>query len=228
MKAPRAVSFEAKAILFDLDGVLVDSAECVERTWSEWSARRGIDPRRVLEIAHGRRTIETLLAVAPDLATDAEVRELEGRAATIVEGLREIPGARELLRGLPPDAWAVVTSGTLAVADFRLRHLGLSVPAVLVTADDITRGKPDPEGYLKAAARLGQKPVDCVVIEDAPAGIEAAHAGGMRAIGIPSTYPRDRLGHADCVVGRLQDLEITRQGDALQILAPRSGKTKVH
>jgi len=219
MKAPRAVSFEAKAILFDLDGVLVDSAECVERTWSEWSARRGVDLRQVLEIAHGRRTIETLRAVAPHLATDAEVRELEGRAATIVEGLREIPGARELLRGLPADAWAVVTSGTLAVADFRLRHLGLPVPTVLITADDITRGKPDPEGYLQAAARLARESRDCVVIEDAPAGIEAAHAGGMRAIGIASTYPRDSLNHADCVVGRLQDIEIAREANGLRILA---------
>jgi sugar-phosphatase len=221
MKAPREVSFEAKAILFDLDGVLVDSAECVERTWSEWSARREVDLRKVLEIAHGRRTIETLRAVAPHLATDAEVRELEGRAATIVEGLREIPGARELLGGLPPDAWAVVTSGTLAVAEFRLGHLGLPVPAVFVTADDISRGKPDPEGYLKAAARLAQEPRDCIVIEDAPAGIEAAHAGGMRAIGITSTYPRDRLSHADYVVGRLLDISIAREGGGFRILGTR-------
>ena len=192
-------------ILFDLDGVLVDSTECVERSWRTWAVRRGLDPERVMQVAHGRRTIETVALVAPHLSLADEVAALEGVEAQTTEGVYEIPGARELLERLPGDAWAIVTSGVRAVATLRIRHTGLPMPRVLVCADEINRGKPDPEGYLSAAARLGRAPADCVVIEDTPPGLEAARAAGMRSIGVAGTYPASAL-IADLVVPSLTGL----------------------
>jgi len=209
--------YHCGAILFDLDGVLVDSAERVEKTWREWATRHRLDPEHVIEMAHGRRTVETLRMVAPHLSVDAELAVLEASGATNPDGVYEIAGARELLQLLPPNRWAVVTSGIRPVAEFRLRHTGLPLPAVMVCADEITRGKPDPEGYLKAAARLGFSAADCIVIEDAPPGIESAQAAGMRSIAIAATYPAERLRAADVVVARLADLSVDYVGSDIQI-----------
>jgi sugar-phosphatase len=210
-------SLRCRAILFDLDGVLVNSAERVEKTWRDWATRHRLDPEHVIAMAHGRRTIETMRLVAPELSTDAEIAALESSEATNPEGVYEIAGARELLRLLPVSRWAVVTSGIRAVAEFRLRHTGLPLPTVMICADEITRGKPDPEGYLTAAARLGYSAADCIVIEDAPAGIESAQAAGMRSIAIATTYPPDGLKAADAVVARLADLSVKFAGDEIQI-----------
>lgn len=195
----------------------MDSAECIERTWRGWAARHKLDPEKVIAAAHGRRTRETIQLVAPELAADAEVAALEANEAMTAEGVREIEGARELLRGLPADSWAIVTSGIRAVAEFRIKLMGLPSPRVMVCADDIERGKPHPEGYLTAAALLGAANADCVVIEDAPAGIEAAHNGGMRVIGIIGTYPAAVLGAADVIVSRLKDLTLGRDGAQILI-----------
>jgi sugar-phosphatase len=210
-------SFRCKAILFDLDGVLVDSAECVERTWRDWATHHSLDPQRVIALAHGRRTIETVQLVAPELSAEAELASLAASEATTSEGVYEIAGAREFLELLPAGTWGVVTSGIRAVAEFRLRHARLPTPAVMICADEIARGKPDPEGYLNAAARLGRSPTDCIVIEDAPAGIEAAHAAGMRALAIASTYRPESLTEADAVVEHLADLSVVYDGDQIQI-----------
>ena len=206
-----------RAILFDLDGVLVDSAERVEKTWRDWAARHRLDAELVIAAAHGRRTVETVALVAPHLSADAELRALETNEATNSDGVYEIAGARDLLHLLPTSRWAIVTSGIRAVAEFRIRHTGLPAPAVMICAEEISRGKPDPEGYLAAAERLGLSTADCVVIEDAPPGIEAAKAAGMRAIAIATTYPSARLQAADLVVPRLADLSVESIGDAIQI-----------
>jgi sugar-phosphatase len=215
-----ARSFRCRAILFDLDGVLVDSAERIEKTWREWATRHRLDPEHVIAMAHGRRTLETVRLVAPELSTDSELATMEQSEATNSDGVYEIAGARELLQLLPTTQWAVVTSGIRAVAEFRLRHTGLPSPTVMICADDITRGKPDPEGYLKAAAALGFSPRDCVVIEDAPAGIESARAAGMRAIAVATTYPPDQLRPADAIVARLADLDVESTEDEIQINFP--------
>jgi sugar-phosphatase len=199
-------SLRSKAILFDLDGVLVNSADLVEKTWRVWAARHQLDFEKVMAVAHGRRTVETVRIVAPHLPVDAEVAALESSEIITSEGVYEIPGARELLEMLPSETWAVVTSGIRAVAEFRIRLTGLPMPSVMICADDISHGKPDPEGYLAAAMQLGQPPKDCIVIEDAPAGIEAAHNAGMRAIAIAATYAAEQLSTADLVVERLTDL----------------------
>ena len=188
------------------DGVLVNSAELVERTWRVWAARHHLDAEKVIAVAHGRRTVETVGILAPHLAVDAEVAALESSEMITSEGVYEIPGARELLEKLPSERWAVVTSGIRAVAEFRIRLTGLPMPSVMICAEDLSRGKPDPEGYLTAALRLGRASKDCIVIEDAPAGIEAAHNAGMRVIAIAATYPADQLSAADLVVERLIDL----------------------
>lgn len=209
-------SLRCKAILFDLDGVLVNSAELVERTWRVWAARHQLDAEKVIAVAHGRRTIETVRIVAPQLSVDAEVAALESSEIITAEGVYEIPGARELLEMLPSERWAVVTSGIRAVAEFRIRHTGLPMPSVMICAEDLSRGKPDPEGYLTAALRLGRASKDCIVIEDAPAGIEAARNAGMRVIAIAATHPADQLQAADLVVERLTDLSAVwnpNQGD---------------
>ena len=203
-----------KAILFDLDGVLVNSAACVERTWRSWSARHGLNADDVIAIAHGRRTVETVRAVAPHLDVLNEVTALELQEGMTSDGVYEIDGARELIARLPENRWAIVTSGTRAIASFRLDLVGIPIPRVMVCADEISHGKPHPEGYLTAASKLGFKPEECLVIEDTPPGIEAAHAGGMRAIAIAATYPREQLLTADAIVERLADLRVS-VGDAL-------------
>jgi sugar-phosphatase len=206
-----------KAILFDLDGVLVNSAECVEKTWRSFAARHQLDVDKVLVYAHGRRTKETVELVAPDLDAEHEVKTLERNEAMTTEGVYEVPAARELLESLPSDRWAIVTSGIRAVADLRIRFTRLPPPSVMICADDIMNGKPHPEGYLKAAENLGRLPAECIVIEDALAGIEAAHAAGMRVIAIASTYGRARLADADLVVDQLSDLTVLFDGEQIVI-----------
>ena len=205
------------AILFDLDGVLVDSRECVERTWRSWAAERGFDPDAVLREAHGRRTYETIARVAPHLDAEAEGARIAASETGETRGLYEIAGARELLAALPPRSWAIVTSGIRAVAETRIRHMRLPKPPVLIPADEISRGKPDPEGYLAAAQRLAVDPARCVVVEDAPPGIDAARAAGMRSIGVLGTYPPDALGLADIIISSVAALRVTPRAGQLSI-----------
>jgi sugar-phosphatase len=204
--------FHCAAILFDLDGVLVDSTRSVDRQWRAWARQKGVDGDKVMAIAHGVRTIEVIRSVAPHLDADAEVWELENREADDQEGVEIMPGAVELVRSIPEGRWGVVTSGTRLLASARLRFGGLPVPKILVTAEDVTNGKPHPEPYLKGAELMGVKPADCLVIEDAPAGIQAARAGGMKVIGITSTYAAEALEHADVVIGRLRQIRVTSNG----------------
>jgi mannitol-1-/sugar-/sorbitol-6-phosphatase len=217
--------FSCDAVLFDLDGVLVDSGEVVERTWRRWAARHGLDPADVIRAAHGRRTIETVRLLAPHLAADDEVAALAASESTETDGLYEVPGARELVESLPPGSWAVVTSGIRPVAELRLRHTRLPTPPVLVTADQVRHGKPHPEGYLTAAARLGVAPTQCIVVEDTPAGIEAARAGGMRVIAVASTYEAEALAAADAVAAAVAWLHVetsTERSLELTLRPPRA------
>jgi sugar-phosphatase len=217
-----AHTLRCDAILFDLDGVLVDSRECVERTWRQWAAERGLDPDLVLREAHGRRTFETIARVAPHLDVAAEGARIAASENGETRGIYEIAGARELLASLPPRAWAIVTSGIRSVAETRIRHMRLPTPPVLVPADEITHGKPHPEGYLTAAHHLGVDPARCIVIEDAPPGIDAARAAGMRAIGVLGTYPPDALKGADVVVPSVAALHVAARDGRLEIALPVS------
>lgn len=199
---------EAKALLFDLDGVLVNSVECVRRACTGWAIARGLDPELVLRTGHGRRVQDTVRAVAPHLDLDREVATLVSIEARTTEGLYPVPGAAALVASIPANAWAIVTSGARAVATLRLQHVGLPIPQTLITADDVEHGKPDPEGYLAAARALGFGAATCVVVEDAPPGIEAARAAGMRSIGIAGTYPASSLTGATVVLPSLAALRV--------------------
>jgi len=204
----RMTVFRCAAILFDLDGVLVDSTRSVERQWRAWAREQGIDGDRVMTVGHGVRAIEVIRAVAPHLDAAAEARKLESREAADRDGVAVMPGAVELVRTIPDGLWCVVTSGTRHLASARLQLAGIPVPAVMVAADDVTNGKPNPEPYLKGSELLGVNPAECLVIEDAPAGIRAAHAGGMKVIGLTSTYPASALSEADAVVQKLDRIHI--------------------
>jgi mannitol-1-/sugar-/sorbitol-6-phosphatase len=200
--------FFPSAILFDLDGVLVDSTQAVEREWRAWAKKKGVDGDAIMAISHGVRTVEVIRLVAPQLDAEAEAWEIENDEAKDLEGVNAMPGALELVRSIPEGRWGVVTSGSRLLASTRLPFCGLPVPEVLVTSDDVTRGKPDPEPYLKGAARLGFSPEECLVIEDAPAGIHAAHAAGMTVIGLASTYKADKLVEANAIIRSFRELSV--------------------
>jgi len=197
--------------LFDLDGVLVDSTGSVDRQWRAWAREQGIDEESVIAIAHGVRSIEVIRAVAPQLDAIAEARKLESREAADPE-IAVMPGAIDLVRAIPEDQWCVVTSGTRELASARLQRAGIPRPKVMVAADDVVNGKPHPEPYLKGAELLGVNAAESLVIEDAPAGIRSAHAGGMKVIALASTYPASALGEADFVISRLMEIRVGLDG----------------
>jgi len=205
-------TFRCAAVLFDLDGVLVDSTRSVERQWRIWARARGIDEEKAVAVAHGVRAVEVIRAIAPHLDAAAEVRKLESQEAADHDGVAVMPGAAELVRTIPDRRWGVVTSGRRHLATARLKLAGIPIPRVMVTAGDVADGKPHPEPYLKGAERLGINPADCLVIEDAPAGIRSAHAGGMKVIALASTYPASALSEADAVVSKLDQIQIARDG----------------
>jgi sugar-phosphatase len=197
-----------EAVLFDLDGVLIDSTSCIVRHWTAWATRHGLDASAVLHVAHGLRTIETMRLVAPHLDVEAEAERYTAGELADTEGVVVVEGALQLLSTLPSAAWAVVTSGSAELATARMRRVGLPIPATLVTADDVQRGKPAPDPYLLGASRLGISVEQCLVVEDAPAGIEAARAAGMRVIGVATTHRREQLYRATAIVDRLSALSV--------------------
>ena len=210
-------TFKCSAILFDLDGVLVDSTPSVSRQWSLWARENHIDPKKAVEIAHGRRTIESVRLLAPHLDAEAETKKIENREVADNEGVVVMRGAAKLLESLPSSRWCVVTSGTRRLAMSRLKVADLPVPAILVSADDVVNGKPNPEPYLKGAALLKMNPAACLVIEDAPAGIAAAHAAGMKVVALTTTYPASALEDADASVPALKDLIVTNSDDGFTV-----------
>lgn len=200
--------FSCRAILFDLDGVLVHSAEAVDRSWQRWALDNGLDPATVAAAAHGRRTVDTIRQVAPTLDAASAAAQLESEQSLDLAGVRAGIGARELVAGLGSDVWAVVTSGTRRLAQSRLRAAGLPEPPILVAGDDVANGKPDPAGYLLACALLHGQPSACVVVEDAPAGVTAARAAGMRAIALAKGDTSDLFSHADAVACSCEQLRV--------------------
>lgn len=202
--------FICKAILFDLDGVLADSTAVVDRVWRVWADERGLDGDAIMDVAHGRPSAEIIRDFAPQLPVESEVELLEHREAEDLSGLAGIMGAAELVRSLPRTSWAVVTSGTTTVALPRLAAVGIPEPPVLITANDIVKGKPDPEGYLAAASRLGAPASRCIVIEDSPAGLQAARAARMRTIGVTTTFSSESLTPVDALVSSLEPVRLDR------------------
>jgi len=199
----RGLLFEPRAVLSDLDGVLVDSAAVIEQTWRGFADRHGLDPDEVVAAGHGRRSIDLIRLVAPHLDAEIEAANVEREEIAQTTGLRPLPGARELVDAVPAERFAIVTSGSRALALARLRAAGLPVPAVLVTAEEVDDGKPHPAGYLRAAELLGVDPAHSVVLEDAPAGVEAGRAAGMTVIAVLTTNEASALTRAH---SRVRDL----------------------
>jgi mannitol-1-/sugar-/sorbitol-6-phosphatase len=190
---------KCKAILFDMDGTLVNSAACVERIWKSWAHRQGIELSRVLSVSHGRRAIDVLPELAPHLDASSEAMLLDAEELNASDTVEPIAGAAALLRSLPSERWAVVTSAPRKLAALRLRCAGLPDPPLLVCAEDVTLGKPDPAGYLLASKLLGTDPQECLVIEDTPPGILAGRAAGMQVLALSTTFPAANLLDASCV-----------------------------
>ncbi len=172
------IEVTCSGLLFDLDGVLVDSTPAVSRVWTRWALAHGFEPEETVRRAHGRPSLATIRELLPggDHLAENEV-VLRGEVEDTT-GVIPLSGASELLDSVPSDRWAIVTSCARELAEVRLRAAGLPVPQKMVTCDDVHRGKPDPEPYLKGAALLGVPAADCVVFEDAPAGIRAGKAAG--------------------------------------------------
>jgi sugar-phosphatase len=197
-----------RAVLSDLDGTLVDSTPAVLRAWNGWMRDRGVTRPADGEHPHGIPARSVVALLAPELDADAEAAELERRELADVDGVVALPGARDLLSPSTAASWgsasapavAIVTSCTRPLAEVRLRAAGLPVPDVLVTAERTRRVKPDPDPYLLGARELGVAPADCVVLEDAPAGIAAGRAAGMRVVAVRCSHADHDLRDADEIV----------------------------
>ena len=210
-------TIRCQAMLFDMDGVLVDSTDAVARVWRKWAIARGFDPDEVVRAAHGRPSIDTVRDFLPNADSNAENIEVERQEIEDIEGVVPIAGAQDLVKSLPAGRWTVVTSATRPLAEVRLRVAGIPALPTLITSGDIRQGKPHPEPYVKAAARLGFAAPDCIVVEDAPAGIRAGKAAGARVIGFPTTSVRSELKQAgaDWVVRNCADITAVLDGNSL-------------
>ena len=206
-------ALSCRAILFDCDGVLVESDASVVRAWSRWAVSYGLDPDQVTPLVHGRRAADTVRSLLPPALHDAALARINAYEIEDAAMVRAVPGARELVTSVPDDAWAIVTSGTRALATARLRAAGIPVPAALVTADDVAAGKPAPDGYVRAAALLGRQVSESVVLEDAAAGVRAARAALVGAV--IGVGPRAHETDADVVVRDLR--AVSWHGGALHV-----------
>jgi sugar-phosphatase len=207
-------------VLFDLDGVLIDSTPAVTRVWRQWALERGFDPDEVVERAHGRPSLTTVREYLPNADHAAENREIERREMQDVDEIITLPGARELLLQLPANRWTIATSCTRSLAEVRLRAANLPVPERIVTSTDVTMGKPHPEPFLKAAARLGFPSSDCIVVEDVPAGIRAGKAAGARVIAFRTTVEEAELRRAgaDFILNNCAEISAGHNAEGLTLV----------
>jgi mannitol-1-/sugar-/sorbitol-6-phosphatase len=204
------ITIRCSALLFDMDGVLIDSTPAVARVWRRFAIEHGLDPKELLQRAHGRPSIVTLRDYFPDANYEEMNNEVERQEIEDLEGVVALPGSLELLRRLPTERWTIVTSATRTLAEVRLRAAGLPVPQCIVTADDIENPKPQPDPYLKAASVLGVPATECIVVEDVPAGIRAGKAAGAKVIAFPTTVRRSELinAGADWVLNNCADISV--------------------
>jgi sugar-phosphatase len=202
----RTSAMELSAVLFDLDGVLVDSAASVELVWEEWAREHELSVEDVLASIHGRRARDIVPMFAPDLAVDDEIRRLAAAEIARIDEVKMAPGAHECIRVVAQMPWGVVTSGGRELASRRLDAVGLPIPEVFVTQDDVRAGKPDPEPYAYACRLLGVAPGECLVVEDSPAGVTAALRAGARVLAVTTTHAAPELGDADLVLPGLNEV----------------------
>ena len=204
------------AVLFDMDGTLVDSTPAVERSWATWSVEYGMT-RSALEAGHGQPASQLVRSLVAADRVDAAMLRIAELELADIHDITILPGALDLLTAMPADRVAIVTSATRALATARIAAAGLTAPAVVVTFDDVSKGKPDPEPFLTGAARLGIDPARCLVVEDAPAGIAAARAAGCATLAVTTTSTRADL-PADLVVDSLTEVSIVHGPDGYSLL----------
>jgi mannitol-1-/sugar-/sorbitol-6-phosphatase len=191
--------FRCDAVLFDMDGTLVDSRIACDNLLRGWAVRHGLSAELISAAAQGRTNRDIAREFTPHLPAEEEGARLDQEELLYREGNVAVRGAVELVSALPTGSWALVTSASRRVAEMRLECAGLPVPVVLISSDDVQRGKPDPEGYLIAARQLAVEPEHCLVIEDTPAGLEAARRAGMQVLAITTTFPAAELSAATCI-----------------------------
>ena len=211
------VSVAVKGILFDMDGVLISSIGSVRRCWRLWAKHYEIPNAETYEVPHGMRAIEIVRLLRPDIDAQEGLRYIEDLEVKDVADLVVLPGVKALLASLPAERWAIVTSATRRLLVGRLAAAGLPVPSRIISADDVERGKPDPEPYRKGAELLGLEPKDCLVVEDAPSGVGAGKAAGSRVLAVLGTHSAKDLHAADWVVGSLEGLAVTANQDGLEL-----------
>jgi sugar-phosphatase len=208
---PTAIS--VRGILFDMDGVLISSTAADERCWLRWAKHHDMEGTFSLQSTHGRRALDTLRALRPDLDPVVEQRRLEDYDAEDHSGLIILPGVEKLLASLPADRWTIVTSATVRLLEGRLANAKLPMPVALVSADKVVNGKPHPEPYLTGAKLLGLAPADCLVIEDSPAGVASGKAAGSKVLAVLSSHPQSELIGADWFVASLEEVSVAPQPD---------------
>ena len=206
-----------RGILFDMDGVLVSSLGSVERSWKTWAEARGIDPVIAIRTAHGRRAIETVRLLRPDLNDVEELKWIEDMEVEDNQGLEILQGVKAILEALPGKYWTVVTSATDRLARARMADGGIPVPTEIITADVVTRGKPDPEPYRRGSELLGLAPEDCLVIEDSASGAKAGHAAGCKVLATLFSHSLESLIAADWIVTSLEDVRARVVGDEVEL-----------
>jgi sugar-phosphatase len=202
------VKVEVRGILFDMDGVLVSSLGSVERSWTKYGELRGVDGATAIKAAHGKRAIETIRLLRPDLDEQEELNLIEDIECADSDDIEVLSGVKSLLSKLPKGSWTIVTSATERLARLRLETAGLAVPEKFITADMVQHGKPHPEPYLRGAALLGFQPEDCLVIEDAPAGAAAGHKAGAKVLTTLFSHTQEELASADWVVDSLEHVHV--------------------
>ncbi|MGA7313373.1 MAG: HAD-IA family hydrolase [Silvibacterium sp.] len=206
-----------RGILFDMDGVLVSSLGSVERSWTTWAEARGIDPALAIKTAHGRRAIESVRFLRPDLDDEEELNWIEELEVEDKEGLEILKGVKPILETLPEKYWTVVTSATERLARVRMAYGGIPVPARMITADMVTKGKPDPEPYRRGADLLGFRPEDCLVIEDSSSGANAGRAAGCKVLATLFSHSLESLSAADWIVKSLDDVHVRAVNDLVEV-----------
>jgi len=213
------VELACEGLLFDLDGVLVDSTPAVARVWMKWALEHGFDPEDTVRQAHGRPSLTTIRELLPNADHEAENRIVEQGEISDTEGVVPLPGARELLTHLPNQRWAIVTSCTRKLAEVRLRAAGLPVPRQMLTCDDVQKGKPDPEPYRKGAAMLNVPAARCLVFEDAPAGIRSGKAANALVVAFTTTSapPELEAAGADWIVKGCENVSLLNSNGAKHI-----------
>ena len=213
----KSICVETKGILFDMDGVLVSSIGSVVRCWRRWAEIYEIPNAEIYEVPHGVRAIDIVKSLRPDIDPQEGLRVIEDMEMEDTADLVVLPGVKKLLESLPLERWAIVTSATRRLLLGRLAAAGLPVPERIISGDMVERGKPDPEPYRRGAELLGFHPEECIVVEDAPSGVGAGIAAGIRVLGVLGTHTAEELNAANWIVESLEELSVMAKADGLEL-----------